>query len=78
MTLFWKDFSFTKHKHCEIQLDSKSLKTGFSFGADFTASWKCDHAGFNTTITLPGIFFCFTFYDSRHWDEETNNYKIYK
>ena len=77
MTSYWKHFPVATNKQCEVQLERTSLENGFSFGFNFNVSWRTDHAGFSFTAEIPGIFFHFTFYDVRHWDDETNDYKIY-
>ncbi len=37
---------------------------------------QCDHAGFNLTIELFSLYFCFQVYDSRHWNYGSNEYEI--
>jgi hypothetical protein len=46
---------------------------------DFEMRWnrKCDHAGFECGIGLLGYGVHFRIYDTRHWDEYDNCWKIY-
>ncbi len=37
-----------------------------------------DHGGFTFYLSLLGLFYYFCYYDIRHWDYETNNYKEVK
>lgn len=63
------------NKHWEIE--------GHNFGwgdlITFEFSWtrKTDHAGVRLKLGLLGYQVEAQFYDSRHWDEDTNNYRVY-
>lgn len=63
------------NKHWEIEV----YNLGWGDLLDFEFSWsrKCDHAGFSLKLGLLGYTFEGKFYDSRHWDDETNNYVVY-
>ena len=73
--LLAKSWIYAKNKACEIQI-YKDGNTLFEFR--FSWSFRQDHAGLAFTIGVFSYSFIFTQYDTRHWDDETNNWKIYE
>lgn len=63
-----------KNKAIELEFLYYS-KNWFIF--DFSISRKTDHAGLNFEIGLFGYSIHFIFYDTRHWNTETDDYEIY-
>lgn len=62
-----------KHKFWEFQVMKDAVVARIEFGCRF----RTDHAGVNVGLGLLGYAVEFSFYDSRHWDDETNTYKVY-
>jgi hypothetical protein len=46
-------------------------------GFDIYFRRKADHAGLYINIQIFSLYIGFDFYDCRHWDYETNSYKVY-
>jgi hypothetical protein len=66
-SLWWKSGdTLFKHKHWEAQAIKNDNWLRFEVG--FTV--RQDHAGANLELGLFGYEIHFTFYDSRHWDDE--------
>jgi hypothetical protein len=47
---------------------------------DFELRWTCkqDHAGISFGFGLLGYGISFRIYDTRHWNDETNTWEVYK
>lgn len=60
-----------KHKFIELELIKYSSIISFKF------NWtvRRDHAGLDAEIGLLGYCVHFNFYDSRHWNYETNKWE---
>lgn len=63
-----------KHKYIELQCIKNCNLLRFEF--EFTV--KQDHAGLNLELGLFGYEVHFTFYDSRHWNYESNTWENYE
>lgn len=72
---FYKDWKISKHKHLEIQAVKGSDEI---IGFGFRISWCSDHAGLSLDLSLFRRSLYIQVYDTRHWDYETNSYKIYE
>ena len=71
--LFWKRgfwLQLSEHKNLEVELFwvSGEYWNVFDVGTKWTR--KCDHAGLHVQLELFRLFFVFSIYDSRHWDDE--------
>jgi len=64
----------TPFKHKFIELELIKCSTIISFKFNWTG--QRDHAGLSAEIGLLGHCFDFNFYDSRHWDYETNTWSL--
>lgn len=74
MVKYGKFFRFN-HKFWEIQIEKWDETINYiNFHVELTR--KTDHAGFRFTFEICGYFLAFNIYDSRHWDEKTNNWRI--
>jgi len=64
---------FKNHKawefntYCDIDIIRVALSLNFN----------SDHAGLNIKIGLFGYMIEYTIYDTRHWDYDTNTWKVY-
>lgn len=69
----WSGETLWKHKFWEAQVMKDSMLVSFEF------SWRVrtDHAGFQLGLGLLGYSIEFSFYDSRHWNEEENRFYNY-
>ena len=72
-----KDWTLSKNKSFEIQIDSKEPEMQWLiFDLRFTT--KCDHAGFSFRFEFLRIFgLDVTFYDHRHWSYDHDTWEIY-
>lgn len=59
------------NKFWEFQID----KTNDILGFEFRVTKRTDHAGIWLCLALAGFEMIFNIYDSRHWDEQTNEWK---
>jgi hypothetical protein len=59
------------------EIEGQNFGWGDLFTFEFTWTRKCDHAGVSLKLGLFGYQVEGRFYDSRHWDEDTNDYKVY-
>jgi hypothetical protein len=73
--LFCKHGSFSKHKHWEVEF-MFNLNTIFAFEL-YTQLSGLDHAGPKLIIGLLCFELSMSMYDSRHWDDETNDWEYY-
>ncbi len=48
----------------------------YLFKLDVDFSRRCDHHGISLNLSLLNLNFDFTKYDTRHWDDELNNYTV--
>ena len=64
----------TENKCWEIEQYLSGVLIEFEF--NFTV--RQDHAGCELSLGLLGYNIHFNFYDRRHWDNETNNWKTYE
>jgi hypothetical protein len=62
-----------KNKSWEVQI----IKNDNLLRIEFEVTTKQDHAGANLELGLLGYEIHFTFYDHRHWNNETNAWEIY-
>jgi hypothetical protein len=69
-----KMFKKWKHKTYSMQIVNRN---NLIFEVAFNANFKTDHAGVSLAIGLFGIVFYGSIVDCRHWDDETNDYKVY-
>lgn len=65
-----KNFILAKHKNIEIGL----YKTNTLIGCSLSVHPRRDHGGFSFDVDILGFMFKFDFYDSRHWNYETEAY----
>jgi len=72
----WKHKQITKNKSFEFQFET--WKNWWSyFNIDISWTRQTDHAGFTFMFEVMGVMLVITIYDHRHWDDETNDWKIY-
>ena len=73
--LYNKYGSFTANKHWEFEvMYNKSILLGFELG---THLWGSDHEGPSLRVSLLGLEAHFNIYDSRHWDDDKNDWAYY-
>ena len=68
----WSGSTPFKHKHWEAQI----LKGPELLRFEFEITTQQDHAGLNIELALLGYHIGFTFYDERHWNNETNSWEV--
>lgn len=74
---FWdKSIPLSKHKHFEIQV-MWNPRLLVALELDFWTWSGFDHAGPRLNFALLGIEVNMSIYDSRHWDDDTDNWCIY-
>ena len=66
--------SWNPHKFWEFEIYKNSAIIGFAF--DLTM--RQDHAGFGFSFELFGWRVDYRFYDSRHWNDETDCWEVYE
>lgn len=73
---YWdKTWVLTKNKAVEVEF-SKYAYNVLEFGLDLR--WRgSNHAGPGLEINLLGYTARVKFYDSRHWDDEKNDWEVY-
>lgn len=64
------------NKYWEIQ--TGKWDNWLSLNLDLEYTTKQDHAGFRFYINLFSFHFGITIYDSRHWNDDTNDWEVYK
>jgi hypothetical protein len=69
----WSGSTPFKHKFWEVQF----MKNSELFRIEFNWTVQQDHAGVQLELGLFGYQLDFNFYDNRHWDTETNSWKVY-
>ncbi len=69
----WHGPAVLKNKYWEVQV----CKTPDLLRIEVEFTIKQDHAGLNVELGLLGYQISLTVYDCRHWDDETNTYKVY-
>jgi hypothetical protein len=47
------------------------------FGLCISKNYKADYAGFRVTINIFGLNICYSYLDSRHWDDDTDDWCKY-
>ena len=72
-------YHFNKHfpklnKDLDLQISNWK---NISFGFDITYTQKQSHAGLTIDIHLFILDIYFNFTDTRHWDDNTNNWETY-
>jgi hypothetical protein len=73
-SLIWKAFNTPwKHKYAEFQF----MKDSELFRIEFEWSIMQDHAGVKLELGLLGYKAAFSFYDSRHWNDEKGRWYVY-
>lgn len=76
-----KTFRISENKYFEYQLEgpnSELVPPNDFF--EFSVAWtrQRDHAGFDFTFSIYKLFWLnLNIYDCRHWDDETNAWKVY-
>lgn len=63
-------WQISRHKAIELQFDRCTDIVGFAFRATI----RQDHAGVFVSVSLLGFEGMLTFYDTRHWDKQTNSW----
>jgi hypothetical protein len=66
--------TITKHKAVELE---HYYYSGTLFEVGFDLGIREDHSGMNITVCLVGYNVHFQFYDTRHWDYDTNTRKAH-
>lgn len=69
----WSGSTPFKHKYWEVQI----MKSCELFRIEFNWTVREDHAGLRLELGLLGYQIDFSFYDSRHWDIEKNDWMQY-
>jgi hypothetical protein len=73
-TIGYYSYVFTKkHKALEIQ----AMKTNEILVGRFSLKFRCDHAGVKLYLGLFGYAVDFHCYDTRHWDYEKKQFRVY-
>jgi len=72
-TIWYKGCLPYKNKSFEIQVD----RTDTLFNFHFSWTTKQDHAGITLELGFMTLHTYITFVDTRHWDDETNAFKVY-
>ncbi len=70
----WHGSTFIKNKFWELQLYKSSDIVDFFA----RVTHRQDHAGFHLGLGIFGINLEFQLYDSRHWDNEKNQWQDYE
>lgn len=68
----WTGDTPWRHKHWEIQI----MRVSNLFRIVFSWIVREDHAGANLELALFGYQIDLRFYDSRHWNTETNTWEL--
>lgn len=66
-------WQISRYKAIELQFDRCSDIVGMTV----RLTTRQDHAGVFVSMSLLSYEAMFHFYDSRHWDHETDSYKVY-
>lgn len=70
---FYKDGSFTRHKHWEVQVSRWAPDSLAEIDIDLR--WRgSDHAGPSIEIELFGFMLAAKIYDSRHWNHDAGRW----
>ena len=74
----WETFGnpawqISRNKFIELQF----VRSTDILGLAFRLTTRQDHAGVFASMSVLGYEAMFHFYDTRHWDEETNGWKQY-
>lgn len=72
-TLGHRSWQISRYKWIELQFDRGTDIVGLTL----RITPRQDHAGAFVSVSLLSYEAMFHFYDSRHWDYETNSYKVY-
>lgn len=59
------------------EIEGQNFGWGDLLAFEFTWNRKCDHAGVSLKLGLFGYQIEGRFYDTRHWDYDTNDYQVY-
>ena len=72
--IFCTAWQLSKNKFLEFEITyfSKTI-----IDIDFSITTKCDHAGVSLEVGILCISMHINLYDSRHWNETTDAWKIY-
>jgi len=62
-----------EHKYYNVQVDYWGWRNLFDFTLDLSLKGR-DHAGIEFSMTVLGFGFVLQIYDTRHWDDETNQW----
>jgi hypothetical protein len=73
-TLWCESSVVSQNKVVELQV----TRYRYLFGIELEFSARCDHAGARFAIALFGYEFDVHLYDTRHWNEETSQWEVYK
>ena len=71
--LYNPSWVISRHKAIELQFDRCSDILGLCV----RLTTRQDHAGVLVSVSLLGYDAMLHFYDTRHWNAETNSYKVY-
>ena len=72
---FNPNVKLSKNKTLELQSGTWQEWSYFHFSIKWNR--HTDHAGFDFDIEIFGLYFIFTVYDNRHWDDFNNCYIKY-
>lgn len=73
-SLFYWNYLYAKHKVIEFQI----MKTDTLVVLRFTWRVRSDHAGIELELGLLGYQLGFQQYDTRHWNDEANDWMNYE
>jgi len=59
------------------EIEAQNFGWGDLLTFEFTWTRKTDHAGVSLKLGLLGYVFDARIYDTRHWDNDTNNFVVY-
>ena len=77
--IMWNRFLWTKHstlithKVCEFN----GYRTNHVIDLEFDLTFRGDHAGARVMLGVFGYSVELHFYDTRHWDYETDTWEVY-
>lgn len=74
-TNFWNK-SWLPFTNKAIELEVLQLSHTI-FEVQINITVKCSHAGLQCELGILGYCICFNFYDTRHWDYDTNTWETY-
>lgn len=72
-TIYYKGGLLSKNKSCEVQV----FKDNTIVSVDVRLTFRTDHAGIELEFGFLGYSIRASINDNRHWDSETNSWKVY-